>query len=143
MKFPIGVLLANKEEAVVYKMNYATSDLLKIESFTVEGLGIHLHTQALRDGFYQKGSMPTHFWDPHSQAADIEREQFCKKLTQELKRIQHQEYFERLLILAESKMLGKVREHLDHHLFGNVVEVSKNVTNMPVSALRDYILPLL
>jgi protein required for attachment to host cells len=74
---------------------------------------------------------------------EVSRERFCETIAKHLK--QHAVSLDlnldntRISLLADSKMLGELRKHLDHALADHVVfELPKDVAGYPLPRLEEY-----
>ena len=102
-----------------------------IATYTAEEFNIPHKKQSLRTGF-QKGhaSGGAHFFDPHSEAKNLDRKQFCKKIVELLSKELSRDTFSELIVIAEPKSLGDLRYYLNGK-FKHIEqrEISKDLTH--------------
>ena len=83
-----------------------------ISEYTSAKFGIEHKKQPLRTGFKKQASGSAHFFDPHTETKDIERNEFSKKISEIIKGKINDSNFSQLIIIAAPKMLSLMRKHL-------------------------------
>lgn len=82
-----------------------------IKQYTADELNIHHRRQERHTGFYKEKNTQSHFFDPHSEAISLEKEDFSKVIALTLDNMCREGRFDELIIIAEPKMLGKLRKN--------------------------------
>lgn len=96
--------------------------------------------QDLKQGFNKKGSSPSHFFDPHTEADEIERKEFGRKLTNELNILCNKEKYDELILIATPKILGEIRANLDKQLKNILTkEIAKELVGSDTVVLEQQI----
>ncbi len=109
------IVVADTKVAIFYK---ALGLKIKEQKSQIkaEDIGIEHNPPSKREGFFHIGSSPSHFFDPHSEAKNINREEFAKKVVDQINSLYNQERFDELIMVAEPKTLGELRSNLPHNL---------------------------
>src|ERR1700722_8870043 len=96
--------------------------------------------QELRTGFYHKASTSSHFFDPHTEARNIERHEFCKEAINHLHTLYHQESYHEIIVVAEPKMLGEIRNNLSPELKKVISkEISKDLVHAKHHEIEELV----
>lgn len=94
-----------------------------------------------REGFSQHMGATGHFYFPHTDMKEMEKESFARLLSHEIHKRMGNGTFEELILVAEPKMLGLIRKSLTHTC-GNVPihkELSLDVTTLDMKALEKKV----
>lgn len=105
-----------------------------------QSLKIAHERQELRTGFYHRSSTPSHFFDPHTEAKDIERHEFSKELVKHLHNLFHQDHYKEIIIVAEPKVLGEIRKNLTTELKSLVTkEIPKDLVHSTHEEIEENV----
>lgn len=97
-------------------------------------------------GYFHKMSNPSHFFDPDTVAAQIDRQNFTRHLYEDLIHIideaslKGQHY--NVILVGEPKALGEFRHHLTHHGHKKIhviEEISKDLAGHPVEEVERLV----
>lgn len=111
-----------------------------IETIKAEELFEHHRKQELRTGFYQKGSGPSHFFDPTTEAKDIDRLHFVKEVVHRLSKVFETHKFDGIIITADPKTLGVIRKELPKNLKDNVItDIAKDIVDFSAKDMEEAI----
>ena len=106
-----------------------------ISKYTPDEFDIVHKKQSLRTGFKKQTSGAAHFFDPHTEAKDIERSEFSKKISEIIKNKVNGSNFSELIIIAAPKMLNLMRKHLFKFIKIEVKEVAKDLIHATESQI--------
>lgn len=119
----------------------ALANANKIVFYEAKGLGIvkgpyHVELESTnkksrnekRQGFFQKGSLPGSFFDPHTAAKDLEHNNRAKEISKHLEEKLAKDYNE-LIILADPKLLGYIKQNLKPGTKKHAKFIAKDLTN--------------
>ena len=89
------------------------------------------HKSERHEGFHEKKSTPSSFYDPHTAPKDIEYQESSKAAIDHIsKSFTNDSSFKELFIIANSKMLGYFRQSLNHNLKKVLTkEIKKDLIN--------------
>jgi protein required for attachment to host cells len=112
-----------------------------IEQFQNEEAGTQ-EPQSRRQGLSQfRGVVSGHFYNPHTEIKDVEKESFARVLSNEINKRMGNGKFDELILVAEPKMLGLLRKNLNQS--NNHVPIHKtlnlDVTTLNMKALEDKV----
>ena len=82
-----------------------------ISEYTADEFGIEHKKQSLRTGFNKQSNGGAHFFDPHTEAKEIERAEFSKKISTIIKEKISSNHFSELIVIAAPKMLNLMRKN--------------------------------
>lgn len=100
----------------------------------------HHSKQDLRQGFNHKASTSSHFFDPHSDMLELERDEFAKTVVARAGAIFERDKCDGLIIVAPSKVLGAVRSHLTKPLKSAILkEIDKELTACNEAVLEQQV----
>ena len=110
-----------------------------IKEVNIEELEIHHDRQTKKTGRFRKssGSGPR-FFDPHSDAKDLDRKEFCKEIIQQTLDILSEVHYDQLILVCGPKMLGDFRNAKFHDI--DIVEVGKEMTHYNMKTIEEEIL---
>lgn len=129
------IVVANMKKVKFYSAHGLKLEALK-EEHNCEELSTHHEVQEKRQGFFKKRSQQSHFFDPHHEAVDLLKSDFSKIIVKHLKEIWANKNFDKLIIIAEPKILGFIRKNLDPILAGQIIkEVAKDLVNAETSEI--------
>ncbi|XVN42440.1 MAG: host attachment protein [Candidatus Rickettsia vulgarisii] len=99
----------------------------------------HKHTK--KDSLYQKKSAPGSLFEPHSSPKDLEHHEAAKQITNIIeKTINDNHDFKKLVIIAEPKMLGHIRQTINNNLKKIIIkEISKNLVDQDVHVIEQAV----
>lgn len=106
-----------------------------ISEYTAGEFDIGHKKQSLRTGFKKQTAGPAHFFDPHTEAKDIERSEFSKKISEIIKSKVNSSNFSELIIIAAPKMLSLMRKHLVKLVKIQVKEIAKDLIHATESQI--------
>lgn len=93
-----------------------------------------------REGFYHVGSSPSHYFDPRSEFKNLERKEFCKEVSNQIHEVCNQEKIDEVIIAAEPKTLGDLRDNFDPKLKQLVKkEVAKDLIHADKDEIQDAV----
>lgn len=108
----------------------------------LEQLSLALHKEHRHEqGSYRNFSGPSSAFEPHTSEKDLEHSKTAKIINQHLEKVveQHNDYKE-VVIAAEPKMLGHIRQHLSPNLKKLVTkEIAKDFVHQDMSAIEHSI----
>lgn len=85
-----------------------------------------------------------HAIEPHTDRREVERQDFSKKILENLSEGSKQNKFTKLILIAEPKMLGILKEHLDKNLATKLQHsFPKNLAEMEIHEIKEHVLELL
>jgi protein required for attachment to host cells len=107
------LLVADSKSAKFYRAeDFEIKALLR--EFSAEDLEIHHHRQERKTGKFNKLGANARFFDPHTEAKDLDRRDFCKFLIHEVSKIFEEEHYDQLILVCGPKMLGDFRDDFPH-----------------------------
>lgn len=123
------VVVASEKNAKIYEaLGFKIKNLIK--EFTAEEFNIHHKRQALHQGLTMPDSNPSHFFDPHSEAQNLDRDAFARVIIDQLIKTYQPNHTNNLILIAPAKMLGDLRKHLPKQLQHiPLKEVVKDIPN--------------
>lgn len=132
------ILTINAHHASIYE---ATGKKIqkKLNSYTITDFEDE-HARPERKGsYYQKQGSPSHFFDPHSDLKEVERDQFAADVLEKLGSYANGRDYKGYIIAAEPKMLGALRKKLNisHNHVKILKEISKDLTHMDEHTLPE------
>ncbi len=98
-----------------------------ISEYTSDEFGIAHKKRLLRTGFKKQRGSSAHFFDPHTETKDIERNEFSKKIAEVIKGEINNSKFSELIIIVTPKTLSLMRKHLLGLVKIKVKEVAKDL----------------
>jgi protein required for attachment to host cells len=133
------------------------------EDFEIKGLvkevssddsNIHHHRQEKTDGRFGKSGSNPRFFDPHSEAKDLDRKDFCKIVTQEVLKFfddSRKDRYDQLILVCGPKMLGDLRDDFSHHAHLTHIDIQEcvkelihdNTMHYSIKQLEDKVLKVL
>lgn len=133
------ILLADAHKAL-----FLETDGLKISNVlgrhSIEELGITHNRPENKEGLNYKTSAGSHFFDPHSDAKEVERSQFAHKIGAMASEVVWNEKYDEVFIVAEPKMLGELKSHLTDFTRERVTkEISKNLLKEDLDKIQATI----
>jgi protein required for attachment to host cells len=133
------LLVADSSKAKIYKVKNFRVESLVEDIKASDTIKIHKQPR-VKDNFYQKASLQSHFFDPRSQIKQINRKNFSKEISHSLLRLYKEKPFNSLFIIAEPKILGDLRQELDPVLL-NVIckEEAKDVSNLTKEQIEKHL----
>lgn len=132
------ILTMNAHHANIYEAN-GKKILKKLGSCAITDFGDE-HARPDRKGsYYQKQGSPSHFFDPHSDLKEVERDQFAADVLEKLRSYANGQDYKGYIIAAEPKMLGALRKKLNtsHKHVKILKEISKDLTHMDEHTLPE------
>lgn len=92
-----------------------------------------------KDSLYQKRSAPGSLFQPHSSPKDLEHHEAARQITNTLeKTINDNHDFKKIVIVAEPKLLGHIRQTINNNLKKIVIkEISKNLVDQDVHVIEQ------
>lgn len=110
------ILVTDSKVAKLYNASgFKIKDL--IATYNADELGIHHKKQSIKTGFHKgNSSHSSHSFSPHSEPKSLDRKQFCKEIVLLLQQIVEKDLFSELIIIAEPKSLGEIRNNLNGKL---------------------------
>lgn len=134
------LLIANKEIAHVYKLK-GFKVHRKLYTLEVKDLITVHQRQGHRENFFAKASLQSHLLDPHQEAQEINRKNFSLAVCESLKALYQKQRFDSLVIIAEAKVLGDLRKHLDQNILHlPPKEIVKDLTHYNHADIEKYLL---
>ena len=99
------------------------------------------HRPEKGEGFNQKKSTPSSYYDPHTPAKDLEHQESSRLAISYIEQAyEGNTDFKELIIVADSKMLGFIRKSLSQKLKEIVAkEVSKDLVNHSAQSIEKAI----
>jgi protein required for attachment to host cells len=99
------------------------------------------HRSEKGEGFNQKKSTPSSYYDPHTSAKDLEHQESSRLAISYIEQVyQGNADFKELIIVADPKMLGFIRKDLSQQLKKVVVkEISKDLVNHSSQSIEKAI----
>lgn len=102
----------------------------------------HHHNKEKRDSHYQNKSSPGSLFEPHTAPKDLEQHEAAKMVSEYLEKIINdiQNKYKSLIIVADPKMLGHVRQTLSNNLKKIVEkEFAKDLINHSSKSIEQII----
>jgi len=101
----------------------------------------HHHKQERTQSHYYKKSTPESTFEPHSSPKDLEYQEAAKNASEILtKKINSNNNYKELIIVAESKMLGCVRQSINNHLKRIIHrEIAKDLVGHDIQSIEQSI----
>lgn len=99
------------------------------------------HKHEKKDSLYQKKSGPGSLFEPHSSPKDLEHHEAAKQITKIIeKNINDNHDFNKLIMIAEPKMLGCIRQTISDNLKKIVIkEIAKNLVDQDIHAIEHAV----
>mgnify|MGYP003999288987 CR=1 FL=1 len=113
-----------------------------VKEFTVEDAKIHHDRQLRKTGKFNKssGSGPR-FFDPHSEAKDLDRSDFCKAIMYEMSKLFDETSYDQLILVCGPKMLGGLRNEFPAKLKAiDIKEFRKELIHDNVKQIEEEVL---
>jgi protein required for attachment to host cells len=132
------------------------ADHRKAQMFRAEGRKIHeavgqlenkeagsLQPRSRREGLSQHMGVAGHFFFPHTEVKEVEKESFARLLSHEIYKKMENGSFEELILVAEPKMLGLLRKNLKHSFSHILIHKALNldVTTLNMKELEAKVFP--
>lgn len=94
-----------------------------------------------REGLSQHMGGTGHFFNPHTQIKDVEKETFARHISKIVYNKMNTSSFEEIILVAEPRLLGLLRKSLKHYYTHVPVhkELSLAVTHLEMKELEDKI----
>lgn len=101
----------------------------------------HHHKQGKTESHYQKKTTQGSLFEPHSAPKDIEYYEAAKKASEILeKKINNNLDYKRLIIVAEPKMLGYIRQSISNNLKKIIYkEITKNLVGQGIQDIQQSV----
>lgn len=134
------IVVANKKKVKFYlAKGLKLSEL--IEEHNIEELSVH-HVRPDKSGsFLGKKSQQSHFFDPHTDAKDLVKQDFAKIIIQRLEKIAQQSNFDQVLFIVEPQILGYIRKNLSSNIRKLVTkEIAKDLVDAEKEVINKHIL---
>ena len=81
-----------------------------------------------------------HAIDPHTDRREVEKQDFANRVTKNLSDGSKQNKFQKLIVIAEPKMLGLINRSLDKNLTAKMQKsLPKDIAEMRLSEIREYV----
>ncbi|RST69971.1 host attachment protein [Candidatus Aquarickettsia rohweri] len=100
-----------------------------ISEYKADELGISHKKQSLRTGFKKLAGGSSHFFDPHTETKDIERDDFSKKISDIIKSMLKEKSFSEIILIASPKVLNLMRKYISKISNIAVKEIAKDLIN--------------
>lgn len=99
------------------------------------------HKPEKGEGFNQKKSTPSSYYDPHTAPKDIEHQESSRTATSYIEKAYAKNpSFKELIIISDSKMLGFIRQDLSNHIKKSISkEITKDLVNHTKEAIEKAI----
>ncbi len=86
------------------------------------------------------GGSSSHSMAPRTAAHDLAEQDFCTELVEKLEQAASSNTFEHLVVFADPKTLGRLRQHMSKTLSARVVhELNRDLVALPVDALEQRV----
>lgn len=86
------------------------------------------------------GGSSSHSMAPRSDAHDLAEQAFSNELVAKLEQAANSNAFEHLVVIADPKTLGRMRQHMSKSLSGRVAhELNRDLVAMPLVALEQRV----
>jgi protein required for attachment to host cells len=112
-----------------------------IKEDSSEDLLAHHHRQERSDGRFAKSGSNPRFFDKHSDAKDLDREEFCKLVMHEVVKLFEESHYDQLILVCGPKVLGDLRRDIPHSLKNvDIKECIKELIHDDIRELEDKVL---
>jgi protein required for attachment to host cells len=134
------VAVINSVKLILYKAQ-GIKIIEEIANFPIVSEKHHHHNQEKTESHYQKKSTPGSLFEPHSTPKDLEYYEAAKKASEILeKKINGDSEYNQLIIVAEPKILGYVRQSISNNLKKIIYkEIVKNLVGRNVKIIEQTI----
>jgi protein required for attachment to host cells len=140
------VLVANSGHARILERRSGPYEFRQVANLVSEAQ--HLTNRELVSDasgrVYHAQGPGTHAMEPRSDPHENAEALFCKDLVRKMEEAARQGRFDRLLMIADPKTLGRLRAQLNRELAGKVArEVPLDLVNLPLPRLEERVSDLL
>jgi protein required for attachment to host cells len=114
----------------------------KLEELPVTSEAHHHHNAEKSQSYYHKKSAPLSLFEPHSSVKDLEYSEAAKRIVEVLeKKINNNiSHYNKLIIIAEPKMLGSIRQALSKNLQKIIYkEIAKDLVDEDIKFIEKSI----
>ncbi len=133
------LLVADSAKAKIYRIKNFKVDALVKDIKASDTINVHKQ-QRIKDNFYHKASLQSHFFDPRSNIKQINRKNFSKEISHSLLGLYKENPFKGLFIIAEPKILGDLRQDLDPLLLNILCkEEPKDLSNLTKEQIEKHL----
>lgn len=126
----------------------AVIDLNKLRLFEAQGIKINKKIEELplsihkehrhEKGNYQRGSNPGSAYEAHTPGRELEYQETAKIISQHLEKVMVSPEYKELMIAADSKTIGHLRQTLSPHVKKTVTkEVIKDLAHHDMAAIEE------
>lgn len=135
------IALASSVKVVLYEASGVKVNK-KLEELPVVSEVHHHHNLEKSQSYYNKKSAPLSLFEPHTSAKDIEYNAAARRISEILEeKIQNNlAHYNKLIIVAEPKMLGELRQMLSNNVQKIIYkEIAKNLVNADIKSVEESI----
>jgi protein required for attachment to host cells len=134
------VAILNSTKLIIYEAK-GIKIIGQIGKFSIVTEKHHHHDDQKSQSHYQQKSTPKSLFEPHSQASEVEYAEAAKSACKILEeKVQNNRDYNKLIIVAEPKMLGSLRSHMSNSLKKLLYkEISKNLINEDVKSIEHNV----
>ena len=129
------IVVANRRKVQYFlAKGIKLKDLL--EEHNIEELNLNHIIPSKHDGFFNKRSQQSHFFDPHTDPKDLIKEDFAKVIVKQIEKTHGQKHFDQIILIAEPQILGHIRKNLSN-IIGKLVakEIPKDLVDSSVEII--------
>ena len=134
------IAVVNSVKCILYEAK-GLKIIKELEEFALVSEQHHHHKQEKTESHYQKKSTPGSLFEAHSAPKDLEYHEGAKTASEILeKKINDSSHYKTLIIVAEPKMLGYIRQSISNNLRKIITkEIAKNLVGHDLSIIEQTV----
>lgn len=140
---PYWVLVADSGRARIFELRKEPAEFREVQKLVSESrhqTSREMVSDASGRIVNAQGGRPSHTMQPRSDAHDLAEQIFSRKLSEKLEQAANRNAFEHLVVIADPKTLGRLRQHMSKTLSARVmVELNRDLVGLPLDSLEERV----